>query len=71
MLPGSPGATVHYGFSPGDATPVLEVIASNPYAGDNSGTITAMDGTLTANGTASVGNANEFLGGRLLTVNRA
>jgi hypothetical protein len=59
---GVTGATVHYGFSPGDATPVLEVTASNPYAGDNSGTITAMDDTLTANGTASVGNANEFLG---------
>jgi hypothetical protein len=62
LATGVTGAIVHYGFSPSDAIPVLEIATSNPYAGDNSGAITAMDDSLTATGSPSLGNANEFLG---------
>lgn len=56
---GVTGATVDFGLSPTDNSTALEIVTSNPFAGDNTGEANGA-GSLTARSSVSVGNANQF-----------
>lgn len=55
---GVTGATVRFGLDPTDDTAALEIVTSNPFAGDNTGSASTDEG-LTARSSVSVGNANQ------------
>lgn len=59
LASGVTGADVSFGLSPTDDATALEIVTSNPFVGDNSGTANAAEG-LTARSSLSVGNANQF-----------